>query len=113
MNSEYPNETNGLGPEGSKGILESLDASPYDQVLWSDPDLKRITRLRLLSDPGFPMWDVSYCIGEMRDGFACRVILPFDQLPKRNVNAAITFHARCSGVYAKGLGIFDVISRLW
>ena len=40
----------------------------HGRVYWDDPRLKRITRLRLLSDPGFPLWDVSYCYGVLHDG---------------------------------------------
>jgi hypothetical protein len=72
---------------------------------WDTPGLK-ITRLRLLSDPGFPMWDVSYCLGEV-DGRHVRVILPFDQLPKKGMKSAIIKHAKRDKVYAKALGILD------
>ena len=77
-------------------------------VAWTAKGL-RITRLRLLSDPGFPLWDVSYCWGIL-DGEKVRVILPFDQLPKRGMSRAIVQHAQRDGVYAKGIGILDAIS---
>lgn len=77
---------------------------------WGHPALAKVTRLRLVSDPGFPVWDVSYCWGETRDGEPCRVTLPFYQLPKRAISVAIIGHAREDGVYAKRLGIFDAIS---
>jgi hypothetical protein len=84
-----------------------------EYVDWSDPDLKRVTRLRLLSDPGFPMWDVSYCFGEMKDGRCVRVQLPFDQLPKGGkLQKTIVEYAKRDKVYAKGLGILDAISTL-
>lgn len=99
-------ETNGL-----------VDAAAYHRaaghrrsVEWSVPGLK-ITRLRLLSDPGFPMWDVSYCHGEI-DGEPVSVSLPFSQLPKRGWKREIVNHANRDGVYARGLGIFDNISTL-
>lgn len=82
--------------------------------LSGDPKLTKVTRLRLLSDPGFPFWDVSYCYGELKDGSAVRVSLPFHQLPKGKgrLNGAIIEAAKADGVYAKRLGIFDVISTL-
>ena len=81
-------------------------------VDWTDKGLAKIFRLRLLTDPGFPAWDVSYCYGMMKDGEIVSVDLPFFQLPKRKVKAAILAHARRDKVYAKGLGIFDAISSL-
>ena len=71
----------------------------------------RITRLRLLSDPGFPLWDVSYCYGTV-DGKPVRVQLPFDQLPKRGMLRAIIDHGKREGVYVRGTGMLDNISTL-
>ncbi len=79
-------------------------------VCWTEPGL-RVTRLRLLSDPGFPLWDVSYCHGELA-GERVNVMLPFDQLPKNRVRGTIIDHAKKVGVYAKRLGILDAISTL-
>ena len=78
------------------------------RVCWKTPGLY-VTRLRLLSDPGFPAWDVSYCWGEL-DGRPVQVILPFSQLPKRGVTRRIISWAKHDGVYAKALGILDNIS---
>lgn len=86
--------------------------SAEETVDWTDPRLARITRLRLLSDPGLPWWDVSYAFGQLKTGEAVEVRLPFDQLPKRQTKAAILDHARKAGVYAKGLGILDNLSTL-
>ena len=82
-------------------------------VEWNDPDLVKIERLRFLSDPGFPMWDVSYCYGRLRDGRAVKVDLPFSQLCKnQSINSQIIEYAKRDRVYAKGLGIFGAISTL-
>lgn len=81
-------------------------------VDWTEPHL-RVTRLRLLSDPSFPAWDVSYCHGSLcHTGELVRVELPFSQLPKRGMRAAIVKHAIRDGVYARGLGVLDNISTL-
>ena len=40
---------------GSDYHSEPIDRTVY----WTEPNLK-ITRLRLISDRGFPYWDVSY-----------------------------------------------------
>lgn len=83
-------------------------------VYWNDPQLAKVTRLRLLSDPGFPYWDVSYCYGELKDGTPVRVTLPFSQLNKfgASLSKQIISYAKKDGVYAKGLGILENISRL-
>lgn len=86
--------------------------APKYSVDWADPDLDKIIRLRLLSDPGLPSWDVSYCYGVMKNGDSVRVRLPFGQLPKGRVSETIVNHAKRDGVFAKGLGIFDCISTL-
>lgn len=105
-------ETNPIG-EGyhNEKIVGTLD--------WNDPDLKRVTRLRLLSDFGFPMWDVSYCHGINQKGERVNVYLPFDQLPRGKTKAgkgamlsALLWYAKRDKVYAKGLGILDCISTL-
>lgn len=79
-------------------------------VKWTEPGLK-ITRLRLLSDPGFPYWDVSYCHGYLR-GEPVNVQLPFSQLTKTKLYSEIIDAARRDGVFAKRLGIFAAISTL-
>src|SRR4051794_3553299 len=49
-----------------------------------NPSLKKITRIRLLSDPGCPFWDVSYVHGVDDQGRKVRVITPgtWFQIPK-------------------------------
>jgi len=82
-------------------------------VDWSSSQLKRIIRMRFLSDPGFPFWDLSYCHGEMIDGSIVRVALPFYQLKKgRSIISQIIEYAKKDNVFAKGLGIFNAISTL-
>lgn len=49
-------------------------------VDWTTPGL-RITRFRIISDPGFPAWDVSYCHGYIGEEPVV-VDLPFSQLAK-------------------------------
>lgn len=79
-----------------------------DQTLdLNDPGLASIFRLRMVSDPGFPMWDVSYCYGVTKDGETCRVRLPETQFPKRNLKGAIIEMCKREKVFAKGLGLLD------
>lgn len=99
-------ETNGLENGQSYHDIERRD------VQWTEPGL-RITRLRLVSDPGFPVWDVSYCHGMLRDGTPVAVELPFSQVPKGKKFASfIVEWAKREGVYARGIGILDNISKL-
>ena len=84
-----------------------------ESVEWTAPRLDRIVRLRLLSDPGFPLWDVSYCHGILKDGSKVSVQLPFAQLQKRgSVSKQIIAYAKKDGVYAKGLGVLSAVSSL-
>lgn len=77
-------------------------------VDWTEPGLE-ITRLRLLSDPGLPVWDVSYCHGIL-EGKHVDVQLPFSQLSKRSYKKALYQEAQKTGVFIKGL--FSAISTL-
>lgn len=97
-------EINGL-PSGSDYHHQYANAP---SVPW-DAEGLTITRLRLLSDPGHPVWDVSYCHGRL-DGEPVVVELPFDQLPKRGMKGALYKHAQATGRFIKGL--FDGISTL-
>lgn len=120
--ADLPRETNSLQDRGFRNVgewqdhLRKMDPVPVD---WTDPDLRRITVLRLLSDPGFPAWDVSYCHGEMKDGRIVEVRLPFDQLQRStrgrrapSIARQIVGHAIRDGVNAKRLGILDNLSTL-
>jgi hypothetical protein len=96
-------ETNGLPAGGQQELLDSLRGKVY----WNDPRLARVFRLRLLTDPGFPMYDVSYCYGTLRNGDNVRVSLPFHQLKKSLWKSQIIEAAKRDGVFAKKLGILD------
>ena len=100
-------EINPLNTNGQD--YHSIDRETVD---WDDKRLLKIPRFRLLSDPGFPMWDVSYCHGVLKDFTPVIVDLPFNQLPKRNMFGFIIQEATKAKVYAKGLGIFDALSTL-
>lgn len=96
-------ETNGLPAGGQQALLATLTGT----VDWTDRNLKKIFRLRFLTDPGFPCYDVSYCYGTLKNGDNVRVRLPFYQLNKRTWKSEIIEHGKREGVFAKGLGIFD------
>lgn len=92
------------------GVAYHKARSGAETVDWSTPGL-RVTRFRLLSDPGLPWWDVSYCHGRL-NGKDVDVELPFSQLPKRGWRAEVVRLAKKEGIYAKGLGILDNVSTL-
>lgn len=67
----------------------------------------RITRLRLLSDPGFPMWDISYCHGTLPNGTVVPVDIGTHQIPKRHAMRYLVALAIRDGYNAKRLGLLD------
>ena len=108
LNVKYPNETNFLPDNYHQDVTHNISRSVY----WDEPGLK-IIRFRLLTDPGYPAWDVSYCHGRLPSGEYVDVQLPFGDLPKRGLKRAIVNYAKKDKVYAKGIGIFDAMSNLW
>lgn len=99
-------ETNGL----VNGVEYHDEFAGARTVDWTTKGLY-VTRLRLLSDPGFPAWDVSYVHGYIGKE-PVRVQVPFLQLPKRGLRAAIVQAAIKDGIFAKRIGILDNISTL-
>jgi len=92
-----------------------LQMRASEVVNLGDKRIKRITRLRLVTDRDFPMWDLSYCFGMLDDGSAVRIRLPQSQFPKQGLNQSLVEMCKSVGVFGKGLGIFDpeVISKLY
>jgi hypothetical protein len=101
VNRPSVGETNGL----VNGIAYHNDRHSQDEgiktVCWTAAGLE-ITRLRLLSDQGYPFWDVSYCHGVL-NGVNVDVRLPFSQLPKRNTKSWLYNEAKATGGFIKGL----------
>lgn len=83
-------------------------------VRLDDKRLSRITRLRLLSEPGYPLWDLSYCHGVLKDGTHVKVQLPRWQFKRGpgGLNGDLIAMCREAGVHGKSLGIFDAISTV-
>jgi hypothetical protein len=109
-------DRNVYGTQETSGLVNGLayhrdrhtQDGGVDRVKWTEEGLT-ITRLRLLSDPGFPAWDVSYCHGIL-DGRHVDVELPFSQLPKFGYKKALYKEAKKTGKFIKGL--FSAISTL-
>lgn len=123
-------ETNNLQDLFSKDDIARMRGASGGLTLdIKDPRLKRVTRIRFLSDPGYPAWDLSYCWGETVDGEPCRVRADFlYSIPKRRIavnpntgrrtatswplKSAIYDLCKAEGIHAKNMGIFDALSTL-
>lgn len=104
-------ETNGL--VNGQAYHDDHRQNHAGTVYWNDKQLARITRLRLLSDPGFPVWDVSYCHGVLKDGRTCDVQMPDNQLPKGKAFWPTLYkYGKEDGVYVKGILSPGAISKL-
>lgn len=73
----------------------------------SDPDLVSINRLRLLTERGYPYYDISYCYGTLKDGTHVRVDLGASRLSRRNLKGELIRLAKEAGRFAKGMGLLD------
>lgn len=113
----YANETNGIGNlYGTPAGQQLLDEVSEYACLWNDKRLVKITRFRMLTDPAFPMWDISYVYGLMNVGgqlVNCRVSVPFNQLGRKTWWSEIKMWARRENVNIYKLGIWDAVSKLW
>jgi hypothetical protein len=105
-------ESNGI-TDDLHAFREEIDYGRYTPL--DDPDLARITRLRLLGGDGMPGYDLSYCWGVLKDGTKVRVTLPRYQFRSGyGLIPDLVRMCKDAGVYGKGLGILDadVISVL-
>lgn len=78
-----------------------------ETVHLSDKRLVRIVRLRLLTEPGYPDYDISYCYGQLDNGDYCRVELGERCISRRNAMGDLIDLAKRAGRFAKGLGLLD------
>lgn len=78
-----------------------------ETVSLGDPRLARVTRLRLLTEPGYPMFDISYCYGVLKDGSPVRIQVTCGALPRRTPKLALIAWAKRERAFAKGLGLLD------
>jgi hypothetical protein len=80
-------------------------------VAWTAKGLKFV-RVRLLSDVGFPVWDISYIYGIV-NGEKVRVSVPFHQIPKGKAFRRFLYaEAKAAGVFLNGSGFFEALSTL-
>lgn len=95
------NETNPLW--ASEVTHETIE----EHVTLGDKRLARITRLRLLTEPGYPYFDISYVYGVLKDGRHCRIDGAPMHLGRKTIKRDLIEWAREEGAYAKGLGLLD------
>lgn len=93
-------------------------ASNGPEVAWTDPNLARVVRLRLIGHEGDPYYELLYCFGELKDGQPCRVWLPFECLamPRKGMRAHLARVARNAGLIKQDsqvyLSLFKALSTL-
>lgn len=104
MNLYGVSETNPI----SKNYHEQVTQKITRVVPWTTKGL-RVIRCRLLSDAGFPLWDISYCHGVIGTE-PVEVSLPFSQIPKRGFMSFIVKQAQADKVYAKQLGLLNELT---
>jgi hypothetical protein len=95
---------------------ERIDYSKRYQL--TDRNLVKITRLRLLTEPGAPVLDLSYCYGELTDGTPVLVDQPRHQFDKARWKSQMIEMFAGAGRYAIGMGIdvkngSETLSILW
>lgn len=78
-----------------------------EHVRLGDPRLDRVVRLRLLTEPGYPYFDISYVYGVLKDGTHCRIEGGPMHLGRKTLKRDLIAWAREEGAYAKGLGLLD------
>ena len=114
------------GPQDGCPSLHELSEEERRLPVWANRNFRRFVRIRLLSDPGYPCWDLSYAYIELIDGSRHRVMggLPgqnvYGDFPKANYNKnepgwakRAVVDAKKFGVYLRGeCGYFAAISML-
>lgn len=111
--TRYANETASLEDFGESRAA-AFRAAPL--VPLSDKRVRHIERLRLLTSPGCPVWDVSYVWGSgtgRKELF--RVDLGVHQFPRQGLTGALIATFKEAGRYAKTMDVFEpgVQSKVW
>jgi hypothetical protein len=97
------NETNGI--QDVQAWQQFISEAGHTHL--GDSELAKITRLRLLTERGYPYFDISYCYGELKDGTAVRIDGVPMHLSRKTPKADLIAWAKSEGAFAKGLGLLD------
>lgn len=84
---------------------ENVDYDEY--VTLGDDRLAKIDRLRLLTEPGYPFYDISYVYGTLKDGTHVRISGVPTRIARYTPKRDLINWAKTEGVFAKGLGLLD------
>lgn len=109
----YANESSSISDFGEEKAAE-FRAAPL--VPLSDRRVRHIVRLRLLTGPGDPVWDLSYAWGTGTGGVEkFRVDLGRHQFPRKGLTYALIQTFADARRFGKAMGLFDpgVISKVW
>lgn len=98
-------ETNGLVDSGYHERVEHGQDYTLNEL---DAAGGTITRLRLLTERGYPFLDISYAHGTLPDGRIVRINLAdVDKLRRKSIKGDLIEWAKRQGVFAKRLGLLD------
>lgn len=70
-------------------------------------EIAKLTRVRLLTEAGYPYFDLSYAMGQLADGRHCRVRLDVSSLGRRTYRSQIAESCKRAGVNANKLGVWN------
>lgn len=115
--TQYEQMKNYYGVQEDNGLIDpdayhkSRENSEFMSLAGLAAKGGRVTRLRLLTEkgPGYRLWDVSYCHGELPDGTPVHVHGgPLGIAGHKGmVKGELIAWAKSEGVFAKGLGLLD------
>lgn len=81
-----------------------LDSLTEDNVPLSDPRLARVTRIRLIgASREYPMWDLSYAYGQLKDGSNVRLYLEKDRFGRFTYKRELIELAKATGRFIPGI----------
>ena len=108
----YANETNGLN---GSNYHEAVDHSRRYTLAELQAAGGKVSRLRLLTEAGYPWYDISYAHGTLPDGTIVPLHVTTMKLRRKALKADLIAWAKEEGVYAKGLGLLDAAnwSTMW
>jgi hypothetical protein len=71
-------------------------------------EIAKLTRVRLLTEYGYPVFDLSYAMGELADGRHCRVQIDLPaHLGRKTYRSQIAAECKRLGVNANKLGVWN------